>query len=152
MTALSPRIDSLPKAELHLHLEGSIQPATARTLMARHGIQATEKEVRERYAFRDFPGFLETFKWLTSFLREPQDYALVVNDLAEHLLEQNVVYAEVTLSVGVMLLRNQQPEPNIEAKLRATAKSAARRKSAKPSNCSEPYASATASLRSRIPH
>ena len=120
MTALSPRIDSLPKAELHLHLEGSIQPATARTLMARHGIQATEKEVRERYAFRDFPGFLETFKWLTSFLREPQDYVLVVNDLAEHLLGQNVVYAEVTLSVGVMLLRKQRPEANFEALLRAT--------------------------------
>src|SRR5690349_22071883 len=109
MTALSPRIDSLPKAELHLHLEGSIQPTTARTLMARHGVQATEQEVRERYAFHDFPGFLETFKWLTSFLREPQDYALVAKDLAEHLLTQNVAYAEVTLSAGVMLLRKQRP-------------------------------------------
>jgi len=120
MTALSPRIDSLPKAELHLHLEGSIQPATARTLMARHGVKATEQEVRERYAFRDFPGFLETFKWLTSFLQEPPDYALVAKDLAEHLLEQNVSYAEVTLSVGVMLLRKQRPEANFEALLRAT--------------------------------
>lgn len=116
---LSPRIDSLPKAELHLHLEGSIQPAVARTLMARHGVEATEQEVRQRYAFRNFPEFLETFKWLTSFLREPQDYALVAHDLAEQLLTQNVVYAEVTLSVGVMLLRKQQPEANYEALLRA---------------------------------
>src|SRR5215472_754361 len=120
MSALSPRIDSLPKAELHLHLEGSIQPATALTLMARHGVKATWQEVLQRYAFRDFPGFLETFKWLTSFLREPQDYALVASDLGEQLLEQNVVYAEVTLSVGVMLLREQQPEANFEALLRAT--------------------------------
>src|SRR5215472_5714736 len=119
MSALSPRIDSLPKAELHLHLEGSIQPATALTLMARHGVKATWQEVLQRYAFRDFPGFLETFKWLTSFLREPQDYALVASDLGEQLLEQNVVYAEVTLSVGVMLLREQQPEANFEALLRA---------------------------------
>jgi adenosine deaminase len=117
---LSPRIASLPKAELHLHLEGSIHPPTARMLMARHGIKTTEQEVLERYAFRDFPGFLETFKWLTSFLREPQDYAFVASDLAERLLEQNVVYAEVTLSVGVMLLRKQQPEANFEALLRAT--------------------------------
>jgi adenosine deaminase len=101
-------------------LEGSIQPTTARTLMARHGVKATEQEVRERYAFRGFPGFLETFKWLTSFLREPQDYALVAKDLAEHLFDQNVVYAEVTLSVGVMLLRKQRPEANFEALLRAT--------------------------------
>lgn len=117
--ALSPKIDSLPKSELHLHLEGSIQPAVARTLMARHGVQATEQEVRQRYAFRNFPEFLETFKWLTSFLREPEDYALVVHDLAQQLLGQNVVYAEVTLSVGVMLLRKQQPEANFGALLRA---------------------------------
>ena len=118
--SLSPRIASLPKAELHLHLEGSIQPAAARALMARHGVNATEQEVRERYSFRNFPQFLETFKWLTSFLREPGDYALAAKDLGEQLLAQNVVYAEVTLSVGVMLLRKQQAEANLEALLRAS--------------------------------
>src|SRR5215471_18277716 len=116
---VSRQIDSLPKAELHLHLEGSIQPATACTLMARHGVNATEQEVRERYAFQDFSEFLEIFKWLTSFLREPQDYALVAHDLGEQLLAQNVIYSEVTLSVGVMLLRKQRPEANFEALLRA---------------------------------
>lgn len=119
MRALSAKIDALPKAELHLHLEGSIQPATARTLMTRHGVNAMEQEVRERYAFRNFSEFLETFKWLTSFLCEPQDYALIAKDLGEQLLAQNVVYAEVTISVGVMLLRKQQPEANFEALLRA---------------------------------
>lgn len=116
---LSPRIASLPKAELHLHLEGSIQPATARTLMARHGVNPPEEEIRQRYTFRNFSEFLETFKWLTSFLRKPEDYALIASDLGEQLLAQNVVYAEVTLSVGVMLLRKQQPEANFEALLRA---------------------------------
>ena len=119
-TPLSPRFVSLPKAELHLHLEGSIEPATAQALMARHGVKATEREVLEHYSFRDFPGFLEAFKWVTSFLREPADYALVATNLAEHLLEQHVAYAELTLSVGVMLLRKQQPEANFEALLRAT--------------------------------
>ena len=116
---LSPGIASLPKAELHLHLEGSIQPATACKLMARYGVRATEQEVRQRYAFRNFSEFLETFKWLTSFLREPQDYVLVAKDLGEQLLFQNVAYAEVTLSVGVMLLRKQQLEANFEGLLRA---------------------------------
>src|SRR5438874_719888 len=59
MTELSPRIDSLPKAELHLHLEGSIQPATACILMARQGVQATEQEVRRRYTFGNFQEFVE---------------------------------------------------------------------------------------------
>ena len=110
---------SLPKAELHLHLEGSIRPAVVSQLTARHGVRISEEEVRGRYSYTDFLGFLDAFKWVTSFLREPQDYALIVTDLAEQLLAQNVVYAEVTLSVGVMLLRKQKPERNFEAILRA---------------------------------
>jgi adenosine deaminase len=116
---LSQRIISLPKAELHLHLEGSIEPATVCALTARHAVKMSEQEVRQRYAYRDFPEFIEAFKWVTSFLREPQDYALIARGLAENLLAQNVAYAEVTLSVGVMLLRKQQPEANFEALLRA---------------------------------
>src|SRR5215471_68836 len=118
---LSPRIAELPKAELHLHLEGSIHRLALRTLLGRYGVKSPEQEARKRSSFRNFPEFLEAFKWVTSFLREPQDYALVARDLAEHLVEQNVVYSEVTLSVGVMLLRKQRPEANFEALLRATA-------------------------------
>jgi adenosine deaminase len=119
-TLLFPRIISLPKAELHLHLEGSIEPATVCALTARHSVRMSEEEIRQRYAYRDFAEFIEAFKWVTSFLREPEDYALIADSLAEHLLTQNVVYAEVTLSVGVMLLRKQEPEANFEALLRAT--------------------------------
>jgi adenosine deaminase len=123
---LAERILSLPKAELHLHLEGSIQPATVCALTARHGITLTEQEVRQRYAYQGFMEFLETFKWVTSFLRDPQDYALIARDLGEQLLSQRVVYAEVTLSIGVMLLRKQRPEANFEAILRATESFASR--------------------------
>lgn len=118
-SALLKRIAALPKAELHLHLEGSIQPRTVCALALRHRVEITEEEVRQRYAYQDFLGFLEAFKWVTSLLREPQDYAVITHDLAEQLLAQNVVYAEVTLSVGVMLLRGQSPEANFDAILRA---------------------------------
>lgn len=104
-------------AELHLHLEGSIQPATVCALTRRYGVVFTEAEVREKYAYKDFTGFLEAFKWVTSFLRNPQDYALILNDLGEHLVTQQVIYAEITLSVGVMILRKQIPEANFEAML-----------------------------------
>ena len=123
---LPESIRSLPKAELHLHLEGSIQPSTVCTLTARHGVQVTEQEVRARYAYQNFVQFLETFKWVTSFLREPQDYALVTRDLAEYLLSQRVVYSEITLSVGVMLLRKQRVEANFDAILGAAEPFAAR--------------------------
>lgn len=98
-----------------MHLEGSIRPAVAVELAARHGITITEEEVRQRYAYTDFSAFIEAFKWVTSFLRDPTDFALITADLAEQLLAQTVVYAEVTLSVGVMLLRKQNPQANFEA-------------------------------------
>ena len=111
----------MPKAELHLHLEGSIEPATAVRLAARHGTLITEQEVRERYSPGDFTKFLEAFKWVTSFLRTPADHALITERLAEQLLSQNVVYAEVTLSIGVMLLRKQDGLANFAA-IREAAK------------------------------
>ncbi len=116
---LPASIASLPKAELHLHLEGSMEPATVCALAKRAGTAISEAEVRARYAFGDFGGFIETFKWVTSFLRAPEDYALITTALCESLLQQNVVYAEVTLSVGVMLLRLQDVEANFSAIRRA---------------------------------
>lgn len=110
----------MPKAELHLHLEGSIRPTVAVRLAVRHGIALSGEEVLQRYAYTNFGEFIEAFKWVTSFLREPADFALIATDLAEQLLLQNVTYAEVTLSVGVMLLRKQNPQANFEAMLAAT--------------------------------
>jgi len=118
-TMLPESVASLPKTELHLHLEGSIQPGTVCALTARHGAAITEQGVRRRYAYQNFAEFLEAFKWVTSLLRDPQDYALITRDLAEQLLSQRIRYAEVTISIGVMLLRKQSPESNFEAMLAA---------------------------------
>jgi aminodeoxyfutalosine deaminase len=116
---LPGNIVSIPKAELHLHLEGSIQPPTVCALTKRHGVLVMEEEVRQRYAYQNFDEFLEIFKWVTSFLRDPQDYALITSDLGEQLLAQGVVYAEITLSIGILLLRKQSPEANFAAILSA---------------------------------
>lgn len=116
-------IAALPKAELHLHLEGSIAPATAAALAARYGAPLTAEEVAARYQYKDFDEFIEVYKWVTSYLRAPEDYGFAVDRLADSLLRQNVVYAEVTLSVGVMLLRKQNPEDNFASILEAGKRS-----------------------------
>jgi aminodeoxyfutalosine deaminase len=108
-------VDTLPKAELHLHLEGSIRPETAIELAARHGTILTIEEVTARYRYSDFMGFIEAFKWVTSFLGDPEDYALIARRLAEELIRQNVIYAEITISAGVMLRRMQNIEANFAA-------------------------------------
>jgi aminodeoxyfutalosine deaminase len=115
-------LDAFPKAELHLHLEGSIRPETAVELAARHGVTLSLQEVLARYSYSDFLGFIETFKWVTSFLRDPRDYALITHRLCEELLRQNVIYTEITISIGVMLRRMQDVATNFTA-IRETAES-----------------------------
>lgn len=118
------RIREWPKAELHLHLEGAIEPETVVELAARHGEDVTREAVAARYRYDDFRGFLEAFKWVTSLLRTPEDYALIARRLAENLRVERVVYAEITLSAGVMLWRQQEVAANFAA-LRAAAEQAA---------------------------
>ncbi len=99
---------TLPKAELHLHLEGSIEPSTLLELRQRHGMEgATLTEVEQLYGFTDFSGFLSAFKDVTGHLRTPEDYELITYRLMERLKAQNVLHAEVIVSVGVCLWRKQ---------------------------------------------
>jgi len=100
-------IREIPKAELHLHLEGAIEPATLLELRQRHGETVTLAEVELLYRFSDFAGFLNAFKEVTGHLRGPDDYELIVYRLMERLRAQNVLHAEITVSVGVCLWRGQ---------------------------------------------
>jgi len=104
---ISSFIRELPKAELHLHLEGSIEPRTLLELQQRHGKQGTLEEVAELYKYSDFTGFLMAFKSVTEWLRTPDDYELITYRLMEYLKTQNALHAEVFVSVGVSLWRKQ---------------------------------------------
>jgi adenosine deaminase/aminodeoxyfutalosine deaminase len=105
----------LPKAELHLHLEGTVRPETLVELAARHGESVSREEAEARYRYADFRGFLEAFKWVTSLIRDPRDYELVALRMAEELAAQSVVYAEVIFAAGVMHWRGQDLEANFKA-------------------------------------
>ena len=114
-------INRLPKAELHLHLEGSARPDTLRELARRKRRlrKETEEWIRQRtqqnFRYRDFPDFLSAFKLVTLLLESPEDYALVTTRLVEWLAAQNVRYAEVTLAAGVVLWKQQALEAIFEA-------------------------------------
>lgn len=115
----------LPKAELHLHLEGCLPPSLLVQLAARHGEKLSLDAVTNRYNIRTFTEFLDLFKWATSYLRQPRDYEQLTDHALQELGRQNCRYAEITLSVGVMLLRNQDVEANFAAILGSAAKHAA---------------------------
>jgi adenosine deaminase len=91
-------IARMPKVELHLHLEGSIDPATVLELARRNTIDLgvrTAQETEALYAYRDFPHFIDTFVRICECLRRPEDFTLVVERLGARLAAQNVRYAEV---------------------------------------------------------
>ena len=98
---------SIPKAELHLHLEGGISPATVVEMKKRHGETGSIEEVHRLYRSEGFVGFLMAFKEITSLLRTAEDYELITYRLMERLKAENVLHAEVYVSVGVCLWRKQ---------------------------------------------
>jgi aminodeoxyfutalosine deaminase len=100
-------IRQLPKAELHLHLEGAIEPTTLVELRERHGDRVTVAEVESLYHCQDFSEFLLAFKNITEHLSAPEDYELITYRLMQRLKEQNILHAEVYVSVGVCLRRKQ---------------------------------------------
>ena len=93
----------LPKAELHLHLEGAVTPETLVELSERHPAgRLTQEQAQALYRYADFAGFLLAFKAITERLLTPDDYELITWRMAQSLAAQGVAHAEVYVSVGVV--------------------------------------------------
>ncbi|HTS34718.1 MAG TPA: adenosine deaminase [Candidatus Solibacter sp.] len=100
-------IRQLPKAELHLHLEGAVEPSTLFELRQQHGDHVTLAETEALYRYTDFQTFLMAFKEVSAHLRGPDDYELATYRLMQRLKDENVLHAEVYVAVGVCLFRKQ---------------------------------------------
>jgi aminodeoxyfutalosine deaminase len=94
-------LKAAPKAELHVHLEGSIRPATLLVLAQRNGVALpadTEHGLREWFKFRDFAHFIEIYIAVTHCLKTAEDYELVAYEFGAEMARHNVRYAEVTFT------------------------------------------------------
>jgi aminodeoxyfutalosine deaminase len=92
-------IRGLPKVELHVHLEGSLTPATIAALARRQGRSTDHiwpNGLPERLSFDGFPDFARQYIFGLSLLRTAEDIHTVVVALAEALATHHVRYAEVT--------------------------------------------------------
>lgn len=90
-------------AELHLHLEGSIEAGTLREIEP----ALTLEEIARETAYTDFAGFIRAYVWVNRKLRSPGDYAIAARRMFEYLETEGVDYAEVTVSAGVVLWKQQ---------------------------------------------
>ncbi len=103
-TAADPLVDvrALPKVELHLHLEGSMSPATVGALAARHAVDTSTiwpGGLPERFSFDGFPDFARQFLFGLRLLRTGDDLVTAIMALGADLAANNVRYAEVTSTV-----------------------------------------------------
>lgn len=97
-------IARMPKAELHLHLEGSIRPQTLLRLAARHRVDlpaTTVEGIRRWFRFADFGEFVDIYLACLRCLRHPEDFQLATDELLAELERQNVAYCEAHLTVGI---------------------------------------------------
>jgi adenosine deaminase len=102
----------MPKVNLHVHLEGSIQPATLFMLARRNGVQLPVHNVsewRNFLHFKNFNDFAHVYDLVERCLRTKQDYALIAYEFGKACAQQNIRYAEVTFTLKTP--QSQSPIP-----------------------------------------
>ncbi|MBC8505672.1 MAG: adenosine deaminase [Anaerolineales bacterium] len=91
----------VPKVELHLHLEGAIPYDALWELVKKYGGDSevpTLDALLQKFKFKDFPHFIDTWIWKNQFLREYEDFTFLAEAVARDLLEQNIRYVEAFYS------------------------------------------------------
>jgi hypothetical protein len=99
---------SIPKAELHLHIEGTLEPELAFALAARNGVvlpYADTEELRKAYLFDDLQSFLNLYYELMAVLRTERDFEDLANAYLARAAAQGVRHAEIFFDPQAHLAR-----------------------------------------------
>ncbi len=108
-TDINNWLQKIPKVELHVHLEGSVQPETLLQLARRHQVPLPADNVdglREWYTFRDFNHFIQIYKSISTCLKTVEDIELIVREFLTGQSRQNILYSEVTFTPYSQYINN----------------------------------------------
>jgi aminodeoxyfutalosine deaminase len=103
-------IREMPKVELHVHLEGSVRPATLLALARRHNIELpanTVEGIQQWYAFKDFAHFVQIYLKISSCIRTTDDIELIAREFLVAQAHQNIRYSEVTYTAWTHYVQKQ---------------------------------------------
>lgn len=123
-------VTEMPKVELHVHLEGSIQPATLLELARRRRIDLPaddEEGLRRWFQFRDFEHFVEIYLTCCRCLRDPEDFQLILEQWLAEQDRQRVLYSEVHFTIGTHLANGVNGQEVAEAMFETLAQAEKRR-------------------------
>lgn len=115
-------IRQMPKVELHVHLEGSIQPATLLTLAERNHVPLPVNDLeglRSFYHFADFDHFIRVYITISGCLKTVADFDLIAYELGSEMARQRILYAEVTFTPHTNVVNTGLPFDEIMAGLNA---------------------------------
>ncbi|MEM7354683.1 MAG: adenosine deaminase [Acidobacteriota bacterium] len=110
--------ERVPKAEIHLHLEGSIPLDALWELIGKYGGDPSVPDIgalERRFEYRDFPHFIQTWLWKNKFLREVDDFTWIAEAVARDLARQNIRYLEAFYSPPDFTQHGLQPQRLTEA-------------------------------------
>ncbi|MCB1159154.1 MAG: adenosine deaminase [Leptospiraceae bacterium] len=88
-------IQSLPKTEVHLHLEACLDKKTLLQLIEENNIQTSEEELENVLHFEGLNGFINAFFFIQSIIKKEENLGYMVDSLAEYMRADNILYAEV---------------------------------------------------------
>ncbi|MCG7208773.1 adenosine deaminase [Streptomyces arenae] len=117
----------LPKAELHLHIEGTLEPELAFMLAARNGVElpyADSEALREAYQFEDLQSFLNLYYELMAVLRTERDFDDLADAYLSRAAAQGVRHAEIFFDPQAHLARGVDMGTVVEGLWRALGRSA----------------------------
>ncbi len=122
ITNIRQYIEKMPKVELHLHLDGAFTLDFLFNLIQKYGgdpIIGSISDLQDRFVFKDFPHFIETWFWKNQFFREPIDFEESVYQTLQKLSHQNIVYLEAFFSPWDYKKSGVNPTDIVQANLNA---------------------------------
>ena len=99
--SLDTFIRRMPKVELHVHLEGSIQPETLLLLAERNGVSlpaTTVEGLRQWYRFTDFPHFVEIYLAISACICSSEDVEFIAREFLHGQAAQRILHSEATFT------------------------------------------------------